>query len=245
MWTYNYSPENVLYHHGIKGQRWGVRRYQNEDGSLTNAGKKRYTDVISDKINEIQNKEKDYRKKLTTITNRKDINSDDRRLFEYRNKSLGARYAEKATGIIATRLISECVTGKIGRYSRMSKSELAKELTRTATRIATKTAATVALNDALAKSAAKGYTNEGKRADGKKDNRFITKERATMIGVKAAVLVAPYAKAIGKMTLNQAIRNRAYNEARFKSWGQNILTDQVSDYSNFINLGPDSWKIVE
>lgn len=30
-----------LYHHGIKGQKWGVRRYQNEDGSLTNAGKAR------------------------------------------------------------------------------------------------------------------------------------------------------------------------------------------------------------
>lgn len=29
-------------HHGVKGQKWGVRRYQNEDGSLTNAGKKRY-----------------------------------------------------------------------------------------------------------------------------------------------------------------------------------------------------------
>ena len=33
---------NTLYHHGIKGQRWGVRRYQNEDGTLTDAGKKRY-----------------------------------------------------------------------------------------------------------------------------------------------------------------------------------------------------------
>ena len=31
-----------LYHHGIKGQRWGVRRYQNADGSLTAAGQKRY-----------------------------------------------------------------------------------------------------------------------------------------------------------------------------------------------------------
>ena len=32
---------NELYHHGIKGQKWGVRRFQNADGSLTPKGKKR------------------------------------------------------------------------------------------------------------------------------------------------------------------------------------------------------------
>ena len=34
--------DNVLKHSGIKGMKWGVRRYQNKDGSLTPAGKKRY-----------------------------------------------------------------------------------------------------------------------------------------------------------------------------------------------------------
>lgn len=34
--------KNELYHHGILGQKWGVRRFQNKDGSLTNAGKRRY-----------------------------------------------------------------------------------------------------------------------------------------------------------------------------------------------------------
>lgn len=33
--------ETELYHHGIKGQRWGVRRFQNKDGSLTRLGQKR------------------------------------------------------------------------------------------------------------------------------------------------------------------------------------------------------------
>ena len=37
---------NSIYHHGIKGQRWGIRRFQNEDGSLTPAGQKRYGKLV-------------------------------------------------------------------------------------------------------------------------------------------------------------------------------------------------------
>ena len=33
--------DNTLQHHGIKGQKWGVRRCQNKDGTLTNAGRRR------------------------------------------------------------------------------------------------------------------------------------------------------------------------------------------------------------
>ena len=36
-----YSSNYELYHHGIKGQKWGIRRFQNPDGSYTEEGKRR------------------------------------------------------------------------------------------------------------------------------------------------------------------------------------------------------------
>lgn len=42
------SEKDYLAHHGIRGQKWGIRRYQNPDGSLTEAGRKRYTKLIAE-----------------------------------------------------------------------------------------------------------------------------------------------------------------------------------------------------
>lgn len=52
-----------LYHHGIKGMKWGVRRFQKKDGTLTAAGKKRYSGekIPEKKSTHRQNLEKKYR----------------------------------------------------------------------------------------------------------------------------------------------------------------------------------------
>ena len=58
-----------LYHHGVKGQRWGVRRYQNENGSLTSAGVHRYEKSIKriqkleKRSNKLNLKAKKFKKK--------------------------------------------------------------------------------------------------------------------------------------------------------------------------------------
>lgn len=43
--------ETELYHHGVRGQKWGVRRYQNADGSYTAAGRKRYAKQLTRAFN--------------------------------------------------------------------------------------------------------------------------------------------------------------------------------------------------
>ena len=43
----NMYYESYLSHYGVKGQHWGVRRYQNEDGTLTSIGKKRQERLTS------------------------------------------------------------------------------------------------------------------------------------------------------------------------------------------------------
>lgn len=56
--------DNELQHFGIKGMKWGVRRYQNKDGSLTPAGKKRYDE--SDEEREKKEKSKKTKAKVAT-----------------------------------------------------------------------------------------------------------------------------------------------------------------------------------
>lgn len=81
----DYLDYYELYHHGIKGQKWGIRRFQNEDGTLTDAGKARYNS--------------DGSKKRTERMSNEELEKANRRLAAERNYNslMGRNYKNRAS----------------------------------------------------------------------------------------------------------------------------------------------------
>ena len=69
-----------LRHHGIKGQKWGVRRFQNSDGSLTTAGRKRYGDSKGSSVEDYQNAIKKTKAAGESVENIRKFNNDIKRI---------------------------------------------------------------------------------------------------------------------------------------------------------------------
>ena len=99
MWQYQNTDE--LYHHGILGMKWGVRRYQNKDGSLTPKGKKRY----SEDYNESRNIKRKGIKRMSNDDLRKVNNRDSlERTYKSNNSKVGKTIAIVGTtaGVIGS-----------------------------------------------------------------------------------------------------------------------------------------------
>lgn len=86
--TYYYIGENALAHHGILGMKWGIRRYQNEDGSLTSAGRRRYS--TGEHLDELNDKQlRALNRRMKAVSENENINRERKNsaeAFEYAKK---------------------------------------------------------------------------------------------------------------------------------------------------------------
>ena len=85
---YILGPDGELYHWGVTGMKWGVRRYQNKDGSLTPAGKKRYKateEELKAREKVIKNAERVRAKQAKLEAKKADLDAREKALQEEAN----------------------------------------------------------------------------------------------------------------------------------------------------------------
>lgn len=80
------TSEDIIKHHGVIGQKWGIRRYQNKDGSLTPAGKKRAKKLL-DQYEKLTGKKIHKVKKDNNTEKKEETNPDRDLILRIKNKN--------------------------------------------------------------------------------------------------------------------------------------------------------------
>lgn len=116
------NSNSYLEHHGILGQKWGVRRYQNADGSLTSAGRKRYDrdvreNLAKKKDNRIDTSSPDPNRWVREDLNRRQnvVNTSSKLVDNLSNIEKATRPKEKSTKMDLSQMSDKELRDKINR----------------------------------------------------------------------------------------------------------------------------------
>lgn len=183
---------NELQHWGVKGMKWGIRRYQNKDGTLTAAGKKRYAQELEK-----------LRKEEQVLKNRKKTQAQIDKLEAKRKKLAEERRAldegEKTT---KTKALTEKVKEKaVAKKPRKVKDMTDDELNAAIARLKLESDYMKAVSDRINAASARKYTTL--KAEGK-NNENIKKGKTFLESLKDDVMI-PGLKEGGKQVVKNAV----------------------------------------
>lgn len=153
---------DYLAHYGKLGQKWGIRRFQNEDGSLTPLGEERYRKKMQrsdDKYyRRVQRQDEKYERKIQRQDERRERNEirrQERSDINADAKALSRMSSINPIGRVSRRVALASIAAKEGRAyaNRVSEKARIKKLTRTAV----KAAAVVGASIVVGKLASNGF----------------------------------------------------------------------------------------
>lgn len=206
-----------LYHYGVKGMKWGVRRA-------------RQNIQTKYKVHKVKNE--DYRAKMAKVAKNERAWETDRKLAKFASKSTTGKVTSTVATNTAKALVGRAIMGKLPQ-NKDEYMQLAKQ-------IAKQSAMDYATNEALAKSASKKYNNAGKAL--KKQKGVVSREDVYQLGIGLAKAAYPLASHVAGMKYGQMKAQREANEAKFNAWGGRILE---AKYDDIVGLSSDAWRIVK
>ena len=241
--TYEYKQ--YLAHHGIKGQKWGVRRYQNEDGTLTAEGKKRYSEAdtwTKDEAKSLSNEELDRR------------NTRMQKESQYKQNISNRHPAQKEVSGAAKKIFVSTAIGaasaamtlkykkKLEDLGRKKGADIVKEATKDAVEETVEKGAEDASKKIIEDAAIRAAQNAGSEKAARKAAEKAAKrayesiakgKAAENIGREAASKYTSEAAKVTTATVKRSVssgRTFLYNNRRLLGLGAGVITYKGTEY---------------